>query len=115
MILIKTEVIKMYLKSIGRNQEWLARKMDITPGYLSIMINNYCKVSREMMECLMDITHCEWGHLFERRQQVDDREFYGDRIFYDGKLMKRAEYRQIIYQQDLLKKIKIDVDKKIEV
>lgn len=105
MILVKTEVIKEWLRCIGRNQAWLAKKIDITPGYMSLIINNECKVSREIIELLKEITHAEFETIFETRPEPDDRYFYGNRIWYDGKLMKRREYHKMIRNRAMLEKV----------
>lgn len=96
MILIKRERLKEWLESIGRNQEWLAQKFNVTPGYISLITNNKCKISRQMLEGLLILSGMRFEDLFSYDGRPDDREFYGASIKYNGNLLSNQNYKKIL-------------------
>lgn len=71
MIVLKKEVLKNWLKAIGKNQAFLADQLDITPGYMSQIMNNsfgefsYGKLSSEIVGKLLVLTKMDFEWLFD--------------------------------------------------
>ena len=64
MIILKTEVLKNYLKVTGKDQKWLSQKMAFTEGYISQVLNNVYKVSANFIERILLVTNLDFNDLF---------------------------------------------------
>lgn len=79
MIVLKKQVLKEYLKAINKNQAWLADQLNITPGYMSQIMNNsftdfsYGKLSSDIVGKLLVLTKMDFEWLFDiKKRNVDD-------------------------------------------
>ena len=79
MITLKKEILKDYLDTIGKNQSWLADELNITPGYMSQIMNNnfgefsYGKLSSEIIGKLLVLTKMDFERLFEIGQDKQNQ------------------------------------------
>jgi len=79
MITLKKEVLKDWLKVIGKNQSFLADELNITPGYMSQIMNNsfgefsYGKLSNDIIGKLLILTHMDFERLFEIGQNKQEQ------------------------------------------
>ena len=96
MILIKPTKIREWLKSIEKNQQWLAGELHVGKSYLSQILHNRCKISRAIIEGIMNLSHIAYDALFYMDKEIDNREFYGATMTLRGKYMKTAEYNKEI-------------------
>lgn len=101
MILIRPSKIHEWLASIEKNQDWLAHELGIGKAYLSQVLHNRCKMSRPMIEKLINVSHIPFESVFFMDDTPDTREFYGQDIYF-GKMIKSGEYNAII--ADILEK-----------
>lgn len=96
MILLNKEKFTAYLKTIGRDQSWLARKFGITKGYVSQLVNNKCHIPALMIERLLMLTGMRFEDLFDFNGQEDRREFFGKDIYIDEKKYNNGEYKKYL-------------------
>lgn len=103
MIKIKTEVVKNWLDTINRNQNWLAKKTGYTEGYISQTLRNECKVSREIIEAIYTLSHMPIEYFLEIDTITDTRERYGCVYVIDGEPMSKKRYYDYIRSNKLQK------------
>ena len=71
MIVLKKRVLQEYLNVVGKNHAWLADQLEITPGYMSQILNgkfsdfSYGKLSSEIVGKLLILTRMDFERLFE--------------------------------------------------
>ena len=104
MIILRKDILTMWLKTIRRNQTWLAKEMGLTKGYISQIANNRCKISREVIEGILIVTKFQFEHIFIIDGTPDTREFYGDTFVVDGKPMQKKVYYEKIRSKNRLDK-----------
>jgi len=93
MILVRPDKIKAWLSSIGKNQQWLCREMNIGKSYLSIILHNRTKMSRPVIEKLLHISNMNFETLFFMDNVADTREFFGSQIYFQDTMMPSTQYR----------------------
>jgi len=96
MILIRSSKVRDWLASIEKNQDWLAGELRIGKAYLSQILHNRCKISRNVMEHIVTLSHIPFESLFFMDNQDDMREFYGADIFFQGDMMRSEKYNHLI-------------------
>jgi len=96
MILIKPIKIREWLKSIEKNQKWLSEELHVRKSYLSQILHNRCKISRQIIEGFMSISHIAFDALFYMDKEIDTREFFGRSMTFHGKYMESPEYNKEI-------------------
>jgi len=101
MILIRPAKVREWLGSIEKNQDWLAHELSIGKAYLSQTLHNRCKMSRPMIERLLNISRMPYETMFYMNNVPDGREFYGKEIYW-GRMMTSKEYNLIV--ADILEK-----------
>ena len=77
MVFLVAGKLKEYLMAIHRNQSWLAKRLHITKGYVSVVANNKCKIPLVMIERLLLLTQMHFEDLFYFDGRIDGREFFG--------------------------------------
>lgn len=112
MILIRKDVVKLYLGAAGESQAWLARKLGYTEGYLSQVMTNSCKIGPSFMENLAGFTHFSFDRLFVPTGEPDTREFYGEVHIMDGRMMNKREYYAAIRKKQTFTEKDLYRDKK---
>ena len=101
MILMRPGKVKEWLSSIEKNQTWLAHELSIGKAYLSQCLHNRCKMSRPMIERMLNISRMPFEAMFYMNNVPDQREFYGAQIFW-GRMMTSDEYNKVV--DDILEK-----------
>lgn len=96
MVLIIREKLKEYLHAIHRNQNWLARQFHVSKGYVSMVINNKCRMPLVMIERLLMLTHMKFEDLFYFNGKINHREFYGKYTASDDNLMNNKSYKKYL-------------------
>ena len=96
MVVIIKERVQEYLHAIGRDQSWLAKKFGVTKGYISVVVNNKCKMPLVMIERLMILTGMRFENLFYFDGHLDKREFYGSAIFNGGEMLDNFAYKKTL-------------------
>lgn len=96
MIILKEEVLENYLKTIKRNRSWLALRLGYHRSYISLVMNNRCKISRQFIGSILRLTNFKFEDLFEIHNQEDDREFYGEDIYFGGRIENGKTYYEML-------------------
>mgnify|MGYP001581956489 CR=1 FL=1 len=94
MLLIKKELVKTWLKTIGRNQSWLANRMGLHKSTMSQYLNNNDKLSAYFISAILDVTNMKYEDLFFSDSKPDTRERYGDVFVVAGKPMRLPAYKE---------------------
>jgi hypothetical protein len=81
---------------IHRNQNWLAKYFGVSKGYISMVLNNKCKMPLAMIERLLVLTHMRFEDLFSINGRVNHREFYGKYIASDDNLINNRQYKKFL-------------------
>ena len=102
MVVIIKEKIIGYLRIIGRDQSWLATEFGVTKGYISLVVNNKCKMPLVMIERLLVLTGMRFENLFYFDGIIDKREFYGSAIFDGEELVDNATYKKTLANKKFL-------------
>lgn len=98
MILIRPTKVKEWLTSIEKDQNWLAAELKIGKAYLSQLLHNRCKISRNIIEHIIALSRIPFESLFVMTDEVDDRQFWGKSMGWRGKYMETPEYNALIQQ-----------------
>ena len=72
-VLLKTRALWVRLELLGRSQNWLAREVGISRGYLSTLVNEGRAPSgriRRRMQTVLGVE--DFDELFELRHEDDD-------------------------------------------
>ena len=72
-VLLKTRALWVRLELLGRSQNWLAREVGISRGYLSTLVNEDRAPSgriRRRMQTVLGVE--DFDELFELRHEDDD-------------------------------------------
>lgn len=96
MLLIKTELVKNVLKSMHRNQSFLAEKLGLHKSSLSKYLNNQAKLSPYFIEGILNFTNIPYEILFYSDGKPDTREFWGDTYVMEGQTMRLPKYKDTI-------------------
>jgi len=96
MLLVNGDTVKAWLKSINKNQQWLADMYGCNKSYVSQILNNGCAVSGNFVGFLMHITHMDFWQLFQYFNEPDCRKFYGKEVSMNGQIMPRETYYKLI-------------------
>lgn len=99
MILLKTRRVKDWLKNIQKNQRWLADKLGVGKAYVNQVLTNRCKISRPVMNKLLELTHIDFEGLFYYDDEEDTRKFYGKYIWFRGEMMLKKKYFRLINEK----------------
>lgn len=99
MIILRTDILKLWLRVTGRNQAWLAAKMGFSKGYISRIMNNDCKMSREFVDRILLITHMPFENLFKNDGKDDLREWFGEVFCVNGRPMHKQTYYDLIRRE----------------
>lgn len=102
MVIIIKERVQEYLHAIGRDQSWLAKKFGVTKGYISLVVNNKCKMPLVMIERLMILTGMRFENLFYFDGSFDRREFYGASVFQGEDLLDNSTYKKTLDKKKTL-------------
>ncbi|MDE2716141.1 MAG: helix-turn-helix transcriptional regulator [Chloroflexota bacterium] len=71
-VLLKTQVLWARLDTLGRSQNWLARELGISRGYLSTLVNEGRAPSGRIRRRMLEILGVEDFHeLFALERNVD--------------------------------------------
>ena len=72
-VLLKTKALWDRLELLGRSQNWLAREVDISRGYLSTLVNEGRAPSGRVRRRMQKVLGVEdFDDLFELRHEDDD-------------------------------------------
>lgn len=94
MVLIIRGKLMEYLHAIHRNQNWLAKYFRVSKGYISMVLNNKCKMPLAMIERILLLTHMRFEDLFYFDGRTNHREFYGRYVSSDGEMLDNKEYKK---------------------
>lgn len=92
MILIRPQKVKEWLRSIEKDQNWLAAEIGIKKSYLSLTLHNRTKISRNVMDKILTLSRIPYESLFYVSNEVDSRQFYGKDIWFRNKLISSFQY-----------------------
>lgn len=95
MIILNTEKIDGYLKSLGRNKKWLSDTLGISQSFLTQVLRNRCKIPLTVMEKFL-LLGFKFEEIFIIVPGTDDREFYGKNIHINNELLDDPKYQQKI-------------------
>lgn len=96
MVIVRSDLLRKWLETTGRNQSWLAHQLGVTRGYVSQIINADTKCSMAFVERILLITHMQFERLFYFDGQPDGRAFYGKQLWFKEKIWERSEYHEEI-------------------
>ena len=96
MLLVNGDEVRKWLKTIRKNQQWLADKYGCNKSYISQLLNNSCPVSGNFIGFLMHHTHMEFWQLFHYFNEPDCRKFYGREVSVNGETMDLQSYYKLV-------------------
>lgn len=107
MIILLKKNLDEWKEDVGRDYIWMASMLHtkecpggIGKSYLSQVVNNKCKISSDMIDQLLNLTHMKFEKLFFANGEIDTREFYGREVYLDGEFKENAQYKKEIYSQE---------------
>ena len=92
MILIRPQKVRDWLASVEKDQNWLAGEIGIKKSYLSLVLHNRTKISRNVTDKLLTLSRIPYESLFHVSNETDDRQFYGKDIWFRQKLINSFQY-----------------------
>lgn len=92
MILIRPQKVREWLSSVEKDQNWLAREIGIKKSYLSLVLHNRTKISRNVTDKILTLSRIPYESLFYVSNELDDRQFYGRDIYFRKKLISSFQY-----------------------
>lgn len=96
MLLLNRERLESWLKVTNRNPAWLARELNMSRAYVSLIMANKCKMSTRFVSDITMLTKIPFEVLFHQVAQGDDREFYGSSIYFQGRMVESKNYRTML-------------------
>jgi len=98
MILIRRLKVLSWLDQIEKDQNWLAGELKVGKSYLSQALHNKVKISRRVTDQLLVLSRIPYESLFYVDSSIDQREFYGAKIYFNGQMISSKQYEHEIHQ-----------------
>jgi len=96
MLLVKDEKVRAWLAVINRSQTWLAQQVGVKRSFISQVLCNKTKIPPKFIEKILLLMHCKFEDVFIVDGAPDKREFYAGQVYYNGEMLKTADYRKKI-------------------